>query len=93
MRISAIAIVAGIAIVLILVVFLPIKPGGMPPIIQDQPQVEDKVQLNVETTVIDKPNMTDSVVSSNQGEYDFYIDEEGVKHYIINLRDTPDIQG
>ena len=89
MRISAIAIVAGIAIVLILVVFLPIKPGGMPSIIQDQPQVKDQAQLDIGTTIVDKPNLTDSAVSSNQTGYDFYVDEDGTKHYTINAVDTP----
>jgi len=93
MRKTAIAVVAGIVIVLGLVVFLPLKPGGIPPIIQDQPKMEDQFQLNIETTIGDAPNLADSAVSSNQIGYDFYVDEEGVKHYIVNVVDTPDIEG
>ncbi len=92
MRKTAIAVVAGIVIVLGLVAFLPLKPGEIPPIIQDQPKMEDKFQSNIEISVKDAPNLADSTLSSNQTGYDFYIDEEGVKHYIVNIVDTPDIE-
>ncbi len=90
MRKTAIAVVAGIIIVLGVVVFLPLKPGGIPPIIQDQPKIEDQSQSNIGISVKDAPNLADSAVSSNQTEYDFYVDEEGIKHYIVNVVDTPD---
>ncbi len=93
MRKTAIAVIAGIIIVLGVVVFLPLKPGGIPPIIQDQPKIEDQSQSNIGISVKDAPNLADSAVSSNQTEYDFYVDEEGIKHYIINAVDTPDIEG
>ncbi len=89
MRKTAIAVVAGIIIVIGAVVFLPIKPGEMPPIIQDQIEFEDQAQSNIGTTVGDAPKLADSAVSSNQTGYDFYVDEEGTKHYIVNLVDTP----
>ena len=93
MRKSAIAVVAGIIIVIAVVVFLPLKPGEVPPIIQDQPKVEEQAQVNVGTTLKDEPNLADSAVSSNQAEWDFYIDEEGNKNYVISAVDTPDIEG
>lgn len=93
MRKSAITVIACIIIVITLVIFLPLKPGGVPPIIHDQPKLEDKAQLNVETTVNDKPNLTDSADSSNEAEVEYYVDEEGIKHYIIRAADTPDIEG
>ena len=93
MRKTAIAVVAGIVIVLGLVAFLPLKPGEIPPIIQDQPKMEDQAQSNIVTTIMDAPKLADSAVSSNQIGYDFYVDEKGVKHYIVNAVDTPDIEG
>ncbi len=93
MRKSAIAVVVGIVIVISVVVLLPLKSGEVPPIIQDQPKVEDQAQLNVGTSVKDEPNLADSAVSSNQTEWDFYIDEEGNKNYVISAVDTPDIEG
>ncbi len=93
MRKTAIAVVAFIAIVIGAVTFLPIKPGEMPPIIQDQIEFEDQSQSNIGISVKDAPNLADSEVSSNQAEYDFYVDEEGIKNYIINVVDTPDIEG
>jgi len=92
-RKSAIAVVVSIVIVIAVVVFLPLKPGEVPPIIQDQFKVEDHAQLNAGTTLKDEPNLADSAISSNQSEYDFYIDEEGIKHYVISLGDKPDIEG
>jgi len=92
-RKSAIAVVVSIVIVIAVVVFLPLKPGEVPPIIQDQLKVEEQAQLNVGTTLKDEPNLADSAVSSNQAEWDFYIDEEGNKNYVISAVDTPDIEG
>jgi len=92
-RKSAIAIVTGIVIVLVLVVFLPLKPGEIPPIIQDQPKIEDQAQLDIETMVVDTPDLTDSVTSSDESGYDVYTDEDGVKHYSISAVDVPDIEG
>ena len=93
MRKSYIAVVASIVIVIAVVVFLPLKPGEVPPIIQDQLKVEDHAQLNAGTTLKDEPNLADSAISSNQSEHDFYIDGEGIKHYLISLGDKPDIEG
>jgi len=92
MRKTAIAVVVGIVIVIGAVAFLPINPGGIPPIIQDQPKMEDQSQSDIGISVQDAPNLADSEVSSNQTGYDFYVDEEGAKHYIVNLVDTPDIE-
>ena len=91
-RKSAIAVVVGIVIVIVVVVFLPLKPGEIPPIIQDQLRVEEQTQVNVGTALKDEPNFADSAVSSNQAEWDFYIDEGGNKHYGISAVDTPDIE-
>lgn len=93
MRKSAIAVVTGIIIVITLVMVMPVKPGGMPPIIQDQPELEDKVQWDVENRITDKPNLTDSADFSNNEEYEYYMDEEGNKNYIISAVDMPNIDG
>ena len=92
-RKSAIAVIVSIVIVISVVVLLPLKPGEVPPIIQDQLRVEERAQVNVGTTLKDEPNLADSAVSSNQAEWDFYIDEEGNKNYVISAVDTPDIEG
>lgn len=93
MRKSAIAIVAGIAIVIILVVFLPLKPGGMPPIIQDQITIEERTQIEIETAITDEPNLKDRIELQESEGLDVYVDEDGVKHYFISVVDTPDIEG
>ena len=92
-RKSAIAVVVSIVIIIAVVAFSPLKPGEVPPIIQDQPKVEERAQVNVGTTLKDEPNLADSAVSSNQAEWDFYIDEKGNKNYVISAVDTPDIEG
>ena len=93
MRKTASAVVAFIAIVIGAVTFLPIKPGEMPPIIQDQIEIEDQSQSNIGISVKDAPNLADSTVSSNQIGYDIHIDDQGIKNYIINAVDMPDIEG
>ena len=93
MNVKGISVIAGIAVVILIVVLLPIKPGDIPPAIVDDVQLIDDASLEKGTSVEDTPKVTDAADIKQENEVDFYIDENGTKHYIIDVKDVPAIEG
>jgi len=93
LNVKGILIIAGIAAVILIAVLLPIKPGDIPPGIVDDVQLIDDASLEKETSVEDTPKVTDAADIQQENEVDFYIDENGTKHYIIDVKDVPAIEG
>ena len=71
---------------------MPVKPGEVAPIIGDEVQVKDSASLSLEKQVGDIASVTDTVNIGNQTTTNFYIDERGIKHYIISAEDKPKIK-
>jgi len=90
---KGIAVVAGIIAVILLVVLLPMKAGDVPPPIIDTTDVVDDATMNKETLVTDTPDVSDTTVTENDEELEFYIDENGTKHYRLDVRDVPSFEG
>ena len=90
---KGIAIVAGIIAVSLLVAWLPIKAGDVPPPIIDTADVVDDVAIEKESRATDTPDVSDTAVTENDEELDYYIDENGTKHYILDVRDAPTFEG
>ena len=102
MNLKGISVIVGVAAVILLVVLLPIKPGDVPPAIEDRPElgegvaiglgVEDIPELDegaaMELSIEDAPAITESVIIRSETGPDFYVDEKGIKHYIINVTDV-----
>lgn len=92
----------GVAAVILLVVLLPIKPGDVPPAIEDRPELgegttiglseEDRPELSESAatglSIEDTPAITEFVIIKSETGPDFYIDENGTKHYVINATDV-----
>ena len=106
MNVKGVSIIVGVAVVILLVVLLPIKPGDVPPLIQDTTQVrddssigigsgnEDNIDIKDESSMgmgadEDVPTITDSVEVEKQNGTDFYYDENGTKHFVIEATDKP----
>ena len=85
---KGIAVVAGIMAVILLVVLLP-KAEDVPPPIIDRTDVVDDTSIEKESRVTDTPDVSDTAVTENDEELDFYIDENGTKHYRLEVRDVP----
>ncbi len=90
---KGIAVVAGIIVVILLVVLLPTNTGDTPPLIIDSTDVIDDATMNKETLVTDTPDVSDTTVTENDEELEFYIDENGTKHYRLDVRDVPAFEG
>ena len=90
---KGIAVVAGIVAVILLVVLFPIKAGDVPPPIIDTADVVDDVAIEKESRATDTPDVSDTAVTENDEELDYYIDENGTKHYRLDVRDAPSFEG
>ncbi len=93
MNVKGILVIAGIAAVILIAVLFPIKPGDIPPGIVDDVGIVDDASLEKETSVEDIPTVTDDADIQQENDVEFYIDENGIKHYIIDVRDVPDLEG
>ena len=93
MNIKGIAVVAGIISVILIVVLLPIKGGDVPPGIIDQTEFIDDASIGRESTLEDIPAITDSADIEIEPGTNFYIDENGTKHYVLDVRDAPQFDG
>lgn len=85
MNLKGISVVVGVAAVILLVVLLPIKPGDIPPAIEDRPELGEGASIGLGEE--DTPAITESVIISETGP-DFYVDEDGIRHYVINATDV-----
>ncbi len=93
MNIKGIAVVVGIISVILIVVLLPIKGGDVPPGIIDQTEFIDETSIDRESTLEDIPAITDSADLEIEPETNFYIDENGTKHYVLDVKDAPQFEG
>ncbi len=79
--------------VIILFVLFPIKDSEVSPSIIDSTIVVDDATMERESQVTDVPKFSDSAMTENDEELDFYIDENGTKHYRLEVRDVPMFEG
>ena len=90
---KGIAVVVGIIAVILLVALLPMKAGDVPPPIIDTTDVLDDASIEKESRVTDTPEVSDTAITENDEDLDFYIDENGTKHYRLDVRDVPSFEG
>jgi len=93
MNVKGISVIIGIVAIILIVVLLPIQPGDIPPGIVDDVGIVDNASLEQVTSVEDIPVVTDDADIQQENDVEFYIDENGIKHYIIDVRDVPDLEG
>jgi len=95
--------IVGIAIIIIVVFAVP-KPTETPSMIQDlteindeakvgvsnepqSPQISDEGSIEVDLNVIETPAISDT--GEVEAEVGYYVDENGTKHYVIEVGDAP----
>ena len=93
MNLKGISVVAVAIGVIILFVLFPIKDSEVSPSIIDNTIVVDDATMERESQVTDVPKLSDSAMTENDEELDFYIDENGTKHYRLEVRDVPMFEG
>ena len=88
-NLKGISVVVGVAVVILLIVLLPIKPGDVLPTILDEAIFDEEVTLqvkpsNLETDTVDSPDVIESTVVENQ---------TAPKHFVRNATDVPSLSG
>ena len=96
MRPKGIAVIVAVSVVIILVVIFPVTPNSIPPGIQDEPEVDEGVDVSSttedslavkESTAMEKETII--TYFTNEQGVRYYIDENGLKHYDLSTNDTP----
>ena len=78
---------SAIAAIMWRVAILPVNPTDIPPVMTDRVQINDETTVELGLDVSESPEFREGV--SLDGEAEFYIDENGVKHYAIEAEDSP----
>jgi len=95
--------IVGVAIIIIVVFAVP-KPTETPSMIQDlaeindeakvgvsnepiSPQISDEGSIEASLNVIETPAISDT--GEVEAEVGYYVDENGTKHYVIEVGDAP----
>ena len=98
--------IVGVAIIIIVVFAVP-QPTETPPMIQDSteindestigigdepqtPQIRDEGSIEASLNVGETPTISDTAEVEVEGEY--YVDENGTKHYVIEVGDKPTLK-
>ena len=93
LNLKGISAIAGIIAVIVFVAIMPVKPGDMPPPIKDVSSVVDDASMQKDSSVTDSPDITETTLTNNDAELDYYIDEKGAKHFTLDVRDIPSLEG
>ena len=94
LNIKGVSVITGIIAVIAIVMLMPIKPGDVPPPITDNSDVVDDASMEKNSHVKDSPNVADIAATDNDNdELDHYIDENGIKHFILDVKDIPSFEG
>ena len=81
--------VVGIIVVIIAVVVLvPNNIGNTPPALDDKPALNDSVLINSKLQNNDEIKLKDYTKAEKPSDLDYYLDENGSKHYIIKAKDN-----
>ena len=80
-------VISAIAAIILLVAILPLKPSDVIPEMTDRVQIHDETTVELGLDVSESPEFSEE--TSFEGETEFYIDENGVKHYVIEAEDSP----
>ena len=93
LNLKGISAIAGIIAVIIFVALIPIKPGDIPPPITDSSNVVDDASMQKDSSVTDSPDITETTLTKNDADLDYYLDEKGTKHFTIDVKDIPSLEG
>ena len=93
LNLKGISAIAGIIAVIIFVALIPIKPGDIPPPITDSGNVVDDASMQKDSSVTDSPDITETTLTKNDADLDYYLDEKGTKHFTIDVKDIPSLEG
>jgi len=87
MNFKGIFVVSVIVAIIIVVVLVPNNIKNTPPALDDKPDLNDSVLVNSKLQDSDEIKLKDYTIAEKPSELDYYLDENGSKHYIIKAKD------
>ena len=92
MNTKSIALIIGIAIVILVVIIVPGNQESdsdvvIPSQVIDEPQLQEDVTVGTE--VVEESSPEEIVLIKNEDGPDYWIDENGVKHFVLSAIDSP----
>ena len=93
LNVKGVSVIAGIIAVIAIVTLMPVKPGDIPPPITDSSDVVDDAVMEKDSRITDSPDISDIAATHNDGGLDYTVDENGIKHFVIDVKDIPSMEG
>ena len=87
MNLKGVLVVGSIVGIIALVVIIPNDVKNTPPRLSDNPIINDSVLLNSQLPLNETLSIEDRSAVEKPSETDYYIDENGTRHYIIKAND------
>lgn len=87
MNFKGIFVIGIIVAIIIVVVLVPNNIKNTPPALDDKPVLNDSVLINSKLQKSDEIKLKDYASTEKSSELDYYLDENGTKHYIIEAKD------
>ena len=91
MKLKSILVISIITAIILVVVILPVKPNDIPPEMTDNVEIKEETTLELGVDISDSLDFREET-SLDENNSNFYIDENGVKHYVIEAVDNPQLQ-
>jgi hypothetical protein len=88
---KGIFVVGVIVAIIIVVVLAPNNIKNTPPELDDKPALNDSALINSKLQNNDEIKLKDYTTTEKPSELDYYLDENGSKHYIIKAKDDVNI--
>jgi len=92
MNAKSIALIVGIAVVILVVIISPSNQEGSDsavilPVVIDEPALVEDITIDTE---VEEESSEEIVLITNEDGPDYWIDENGLKHYVLDAADSPD---
>jgi len=91
LKLKSILVISIITAIILVVVILPVKPNDIPPEMTDNVEIKEETIVELGVDVSDSLDFREET-SLDENNSNFYIDENGVKHYVIEAVDNPQLQ-
>ena len=87
MNFKGIFVVGIIVAIIVVVVLVPNNIKNTPPALDDKPALNESVLINSKLQKSDEIKLKDYTVIEKSSDLDYYLDENGTKHYVIDAKD------
>jgi len=88
LKLKSILVISGIAAIILIVAILPKSPTDIAPEMTDRVEIKEETIVELVLDVSESPEFSEEI-SLEETNVEFYIDENGVKHYVIEVEDSP----